>query len=164
MQDNLEKVRTEIEEYLRANRFIVFRGQARNVEDSRMVFWDVDQFPSYLDFLKTAEETGIRLLVMHAERFDERAIDDLEVALEALSLPRDERRPIEKRIEALNPYIGKTSEIEMSFAFDNQVYVYSVAADWHADYEDLYEELMLMPPEFEDAEDDAPMGGFFSKN
>ena len=164
MQDTLEKMQLEIEAYLHANRFIVFRGQARNVDDTRLVYWNVDDYPNYLDFLKTAEETGVRLLVLHAERFDDGVVDDLEVALDALALPREERRPIEKRIEALNPYIGMTSEIEMSFAFDNQIYVYSIAADWHADYEDLYEELMLMPPEFEEPEEDEPIGGFFSKN
>jgi hypothetical protein len=166
MPDNLEKIRIEIEDYLHANRFTIFRGVPRNVDDTRLVYWDVAQFPTPIDFLKTAEETGVRLLVLHSKRFDEASIEELETALEGLGLPREERRPIEKRIKDLNVYLGMTSEIEMSYAFDNQVYVYLVSSDWSDEYEDLYEELMLTPPEFDedDEDEDPPMGGFFSKN
>ncbi|GEM_PF-2182539 len=164
MQDNLELAAREIEDYLHANRFIIFRGAARGMDDPRNVYWDVHQHPSAIDFLKTAEETGVRLLVLHTERFEESAIEELETALEGLGLPRNEQRPLEKRIKDLHVYVGKTVEIEMSFAFDNQVYIYSISSVWSDEYDDLYEELMLTPPEFEDEEDDAPMGGFFSKN
>jgi hypothetical protein len=165
MQDNLELAAREIEDYLRANRFIIFRGAARNLDDSRFVYWDVHQHPSAIDFLKTAEEMGVRLVVLHSERFEESAIEELENALEGLGLPRNEQRSLEKRIKDLHTYIGQTVEIELSFAFDNQVYIYSISSTWSDEYDDLYEELMLTPPEFDDEEEDGPpMGGFFSKN
>jgi hypothetical protein len=164
MQENLEIAAREIEDYLRENRFIIFRGAARNMDDPRNVYWDVHQHPSAIDFLKTAEETGVRLVVLHTERFEESAIEELESALEGLGLPRNEQRSLEKRIKDLRAYIGKYVEIELSFAFDNQVYLFSVSSLWSEEYDELYEELMLTPPEFEDEEDDAPMGGFFSKN
>jgi hypothetical protein len=164
MQDNLEKAAREIEDYLRDNRFIVFRGAARSMDDSRFVYWDIHQHPNPIDFLKTAEETGVRLVVLHTERFEESAIEELETALEALGLPRNEQRPLEKRIKDLNAFVGRMVELELSFAFDNQVYIFSISSTWSEEYDDLYEELMLTPPEFEDEEDDAPMGGFFSKN
>jgi hypothetical protein len=164
MQENLETVAREIEDYLRANRFIVFRGKPRSSDDPRNVYWDVHQHPSAIDFLKIAEETGVRLVVLRVERFEESAIEELETALESLGLARSEQRSIEKRIKDLRAYVGKTLEIELSFVFDDQVYIYSVSSSWSDEYDDLYEELMLTPPEFEDDENDTPMGGFFSKN
>ena len=80
-------------------------------------------------------------------------------------MPRDERRVLDKRIQEFGAYTGMICEIELSYVFDNQVYLFTTQALWYSDYEDLYEELMLSGSGFEDDEpNDTPMGGFFSKN
>jgi hypothetical protein len=166
MQENLDRLKAEIEEYLHANSFIVFHGQSRVYDEAQIVYWDTAKYPNYLDFLKTAESAGVRFLVMHTEIFDEATIEDLENGLEGIELPRDERRAFDKRIQEFGAYAGMVCEIELSYVFDNQVYLYSTRALWYHDYEDLYEELMLSGTGFDDDETpgDEPMGGFFSKN
>jgi hypothetical protein len=164
MHENLDKLKTEIDQYLQANSFIVFHGQSRIHDDARIVFWDVAKYPDYADFLKTAESAGVRFVVMHTEIFDEATVEDLENGLESIELPRDERRSLDKRIQEFGAYTGLICEIELSYVFDNQIYLFSAQALWYHDYEDLYEELMLSGSGLDDDPGDTPMGGFFSKN
>ncbi len=164
MNENLDRLKKEIDEYLHANSFIVFHGQSRVYDEAQIVYWDAAKHPSYLDFLKTAEAAGVRFLVMHTEIFDESTVEDLENGLESIEMPRDERRALDKRIQEFGAYTGMICQIELSYVFDNQVYLFAIEALWYRDYEDLYEELMLSGSGFDDEPDDAPMGGFFSKN
>jgi hypothetical protein len=165
MHENLDRLKNEIDEYLHSNSFIVFHGQSRiHGDDSRIVYWDTALYPNYTDFLKTAEAAGVRFLVMHTEIFDEATVEDLENGLESIEMPRDERRALDKRIQEFGAYTGMICEIELSYVFDNQIYLYSTQALWYRDYEDLYEELMLAGSGFDEGPDDSSMGGYFSKN
>ena len=162
----LDQVKTEIEAYLRENNFVVFYGYSRAYDESAIVSWDSVQRPDYMDFIKVAEAVGVRFVVLHVDVFGDEAIEDLENGLEGLELPAGERRQLEKRIKDLEAYTGMVSALELSFNFDNQVYMMTLEATWHDEYEELYEELMLNGTEMDidTGGGDPTMGGFFSKN
>ena len=165
MQDNLDKLKSEIERKLETDRFIVFRGLARSWEDSDIVYWQTEKYPDYNDFLQTAEAVGIRLIVLAITEFHESAGEDMEDRLETASFPRDERRAAEKSIKDLKTRVGAICTIELSYTFDNQIYMYEVKPPWFEEYEDMIDNLMMADGPFQmDESDDTPMGGFFSKN
>ena len=81
MKLNLDSLKTEIDDYLKENGFLVFHGFSRSLEDMPEIDWDTKRYPDYKQFLHIAKRLDVRLIVLHHREFSseiiERAIDDL---------------------------------------------------------------------------------------
>jgi hypothetical protein len=160
VKTNLADIRDEIQHHLDSRKIAVFQG-AQQPHDSNAVFWDTDQNPDYRAFLAAAETAGARLVTLYATEFDEAVIDDALERLDDPTLPRDERRRIEKRLRELRAYSGFTCQIELSFDLAPRVYVFDLRTEWFRELSDL---LAVIDDAFEDELDEEPPGGYFSQN
>src|SRR5258708_6923356 len=130
MQPNLDELKTEIPPYLESRGFVVFHGVSRIREDGGVVYWDAVRRPEYKEFLDCAAKLGIKLLVMHVREFEKENLSDVQSELEDSMLPHSERRDLERRLKALTPYEGFTATIELSFDFEEKVYMFEVRSEF----------------------------------
>ncbi|MBI4877280.1 MAG: hypothetical protein HY822_21850 [Acidobacteria bacterium] len=164
MKLDLDHLRNEIEDELKARGFVVFRGHSRIAGSTPFVYWDTEQHPGYGAFLETAAQAGARLIVFHYRVFDASYVEDAAERLETAELPRDEQRSIERRLNALRDYEGFTCTIELSYDYQGRVYYFSLRTEWYEDLLDILDELEASYPEQEEEEGDEPLGGYFSRN
>lgn len=162
MHLNLDTLKDEILGYLQAQGFVVFHGLARLQEGNPAVHWDTRNYPDYRMFLDAAREAGARLIVFGARSFSSDMVEEALARLEDCDLARDERRALERRLRELRGYEGFTCALELSFDQQGRCYLFSLEADWYAEYLDLLDEIEAALPEEEEDEDS--MGGYFSRN
>jgi hypothetical protein len=161
MEKNLERLASDIEKFLHAESFIVYHCMSRMNESRQIVFWDQERQPDVQRFLECAQQVGVRLVHFHERSFD---AGQREMALEILEeadMTREERRDMERRIQAMSKYEGKLCAVELSFDFEGRIYMYAVETDWFAEWEAILDELEAAGPE---VEDDESYGGFYSNN
>jgi hypothetical protein len=92
MKIDLDHLKGEIEEHLKAHSFVIFRGHARISPSTPFVYWDVEQHPDFRMFLETAKQAGARLVVFHYREFSPDYLGDAADRLEAAELPREDQR------------------------------------------------------------------------
>lgn len=161
MEKNLERLAADIEKILHAESFIVYPCMSRMNESRQIVFWDHERQPDVQRFLECAQQVGVRLVHFHERSFD---AGQREMALEILEeadLTREERRDLERRIQAMSKYEGKLCAVELSFDFEGRIYMYAVETDWFAEWESILDELESAGS---DVGDEDSYGGFYSKN
>jgi hypothetical protein len=162
MKLDLDALKTEVLEHLEAEGFVVFHGYSRLAESDSFVAWDTDRFPDYRSFVAAAKRAGVKLIVYHFREFTAAHIEEASERLEDSEMSMDERRPIERRLKALQGYEGFTCALELSFDFENRVYLFSLRSEWYEEYLDLLEEIDAAFGD-EDDEDDS-IGGYYSRN
>lgn len=164
MKLDLDRLRGEIEGQLKAREFVVFQGHSRVGGATPFVYWDAERHPDFREFLEAAAQCGVRLVVFHCRKFTQDDIDDALERLEAAELPRDDQRPLERRLKALRDYEGFTCHLELSFDYQGRVYYFSLRTEWYEDLLDVLDEIDASFPEEEEEEGEGPMGGYFSRN
>jgi hypothetical protein len=160
---NLETLKTEIQDFLETEGLAVFHGHSRALDSDSIVFWDCDRRPDYRDFVKAAKAAGVKLMIFHQREFSADAIEEGLEQLEALDMPRDEYRTLERRLNELRSYAGFTCALELSFDHEGRVYMFDLRTEWYEELSDMLEDLHVMDTGSDD-EDDDTMGGYFSKN
>lgn len=163
MKPDLDKIKTELPEYLRNNGFVVFPCMLRSDESLPSVRWNSAANPDYRAFLAAAQQAGARIVTLYEQEFAEQ-LSEAADTLEACEMPREEYRTLERRIADLRVYDGFTCEIELSFDHEGRVYVFSLRTDWYMEYLDLMDELDEYYSGGEEEEDEGPLGGYFSRN
>jgi hypothetical protein len=164
MQQNLDTLKTEIQEFLEARGFIVFHGYSRLMDSLPLVYWDLEHYPDYKLFLKAAEAAGARMIVFHRREFAAGMIEDALEQLQDAELAPAERRSTERRLRELRVYEGFTCTLELSFDYQNRVYLYDLRTEWYNELNDILDEIESALPDEEDEAGDSSMGGYFSKN
>lgn len=162
LPQNLNSLTEEIQSYLDAERFIVFRCLTRAGDEVPIIYWDTERHSEFKPFLDCALQLGIRLIHLHVREFTsmhrEEALDQLSES----DLDRNQQREMKRRIEELSIYEGLTCAVEMSFDFEGRLYIYQVHTDWYEEWQDLCDEL----EDFMGGGEDSPdkYGGYFSNN
>jgi hypothetical protein len=159
---NLNAMRTEIQAYLESRGLAVFHGFPRTFDDLAAVYWNTTDHADYREFLSAAEAAGVKLVTLYANEFNEALIDDALDRLEDPTMPREDRRGLEKRLRELRAYAGFTCQIELSFDLAPRVYVFDLRTEWFEELSDLLDTI-------DDAVDDQksdeePPSGYFSQN
>jgi hypothetical protein len=155
MKPNLDSLTEEIQNYLEAEHFIVFRSRSRVPDEARLVEWDSEKHSDYRQFLDCALKLGVRLINFHTREFNATYREDAVEQLEESELPRDEKRDLERRIEELALYEGFVCAIELSFDYDQRVYVFDLETEWYEEWHDIMDEIEDALPE-----DDSPGGSY----
>jgi len=161
---DLDTLKTEIETFLDAQGFAVFYGYSRILDTLPVVFWDCERHPDYKQFLKAARSAGVTIIVFHQRELSSEQIDDAIDQLEASDMPREESRPLERRLKELRAYEGFTCALELSFDHQGRVFLFDLRTSWYDELSDILSELHMLDDESEEDEEDNPMGGYFSKN
>jgi hypothetical protein len=160
---NLDELKTEVLEFLGAQGFVVFHGYSRLSDADSFVAWDTERRPDYREFLQTAKDAGIKLIVYHFREFNRGHIDEATERLEDADINPEEQLTIERRLRDFRAYEGFTCALELSFEFQARVYVFSLRSDWYEEYLDLLEDIDATLPDEDEGEDDS-IGGFYSRN
>jgi hypothetical protein len=160
---DLETLRAEIQTYLEASDIPVFFGYHRTIDPMAHSAWDVENHPDFREFLAAGRKAGAKLIVFTHLAFSLDQIDEAIEQLEASDLTREEKRNFETRLRQLQAYEGFTCMVELSFTLDAEVYVFERRTDWYNSLNDILAELDFATEE-EEAADDDPLGGYFSKN
>jgi hypothetical protein len=163
MSLNLDELRIEVVKHLESQEFVVFHGYSRLADTDSFVAWDVDRKPDYREFLETAKNAGVKLIVYHWREFSKAHVDEAAERLEGCDISVEERRSLDKRLRELRAYEGFTCALELSFEFEARVYLFNLRADWYEEYLDLLEEIDSSMPDDEDEDDDS-IGGYYSRN
>lgn len=164
MKLDLDHLKAEIEEHLKNLGFVVFQGHSRIANSAPFVYWDTEANPDFREFLEVARQCGVRLVVFHHREFTQRYLDDAMDRLELAEMPRDDQRPLERRIKALTDYVGFTCHLELSFDWESRVYYFSLRTEWYEDLLDILEEIDAAFSEDDEEEGEGPVGGYFSRN
>lgn len=162
MNLNLDTLKTEILDFLTGQGFVVFHGYSRLADSDSFVAWDTDRHADYRMFLDAARRAGIKLVVYHHREFTAEHLEEASERLEECDLSAEERRNIERRLRDLGGYEGFTCALELSFDYENRIYLFNLRAEWYEDYLDLLEEIDASVPE--DDSDDDSIDGYFSRN
>ncbi len=162
MEQNLERLSAEIEKHLHAEPFIVYHCMSRIDHGLQIVFWDHRRQPDVHRFLECAQQVGVRMVHLHQRRFDSEQRDMALELLEEADFTREERRDLERRIQAMSRYEGQLCAVEISFDFEGRIYMYAVETEWFAEWESILDELEMAEPEA--GEEDDSYGGFYSNN
>jgi hypothetical protein len=163
MNLNLDELKTEVLQHLESQGFVVFHGYSRLSDTDSFVAWDVERQPDYRQFLETAKNAGVKLIVYHWREFSRAHVDEAAERLEECDFSLEEQHNLERRLRDLRAYEGFTCALELSFDLQARVYLFNLRAEWYEDYLDLIEELGGGLPDDEDEEDDS-LGGFYSSN
>lgn len=164
MKQNLDVLKTEIQEYLDRHNLIVYHGFSRSLDALPMVMWDTGRYPDYELFLKAAEASGAKIIVLYSREFSAGFVDNAISELEESEMLPDERRMTERRLRELRAYDGFTCAIELSFDLGQRAYIFELRTDWYNEFSDLLDEIDSSLPEDEEDPDEGPIGGYFSKN
>lgn len=166
MDLNLDALKLEIQQYLTAKEFAVFRSSPGGLEGNPMVMWDAEKHPDWQMFLDVAQKAGINLILFGCREFDGDDLDDLVEQLDACGLTREEHREMESRLHELKPHAGQTCSLELAFDHHSRLYVYEVQPDWYEEYLGLEEEIFerLTDGSDMDEDEDTSLGGYYSKN
>lgn len=166
MNPDLDKLKNELPAELEKRGFVVFRGVSRADEENSVINWDTVGHPGHENFLDCASKLGAKVIVFHTREFEQSSLDDLHDELEAADLPPTERRELERRLKALKPYTGFTANLEMSFDFSGNIYLYEIRSEFMNELLNIMSEIdtgFYPGGDFGD-EPDEPAGGFFSRN
>ena len=164
MKINLDSLKTEIGTHLNDNDFVVFHGFSRSVDEGPEVEWDTFHYPDYKDFVTVAKKLDVKLMVLHHREFSSTIIDRAIDELAGSPLEFQEQRQVEQRLRELAMYDGFTCMVELSFDFEETVYIFELRTEWYNELNVILEELdMQSGIEAEDQGED-PLGGYYSKN
>jgi len=165
MKQNLDVLKTEIQEYLDRQKFVTYYGHSRTLDSLPIVMWDTGRHPEYQRFLKAAEAAGARLIVLHSREFSARFVDNALEEVEASDLTPEERRTIERRLRDMRAYDGFTCAVELSFDMGQRAYIFELRTEWYDEFSEMLDDIdMAFPDDEEDDPDEGPIGGYFSKN
>ncbi|MCL4843112.1 MAG: hypothetical protein KJZ79_14790 [Bryobacteraceae bacterium] len=149
MRPNLDSLTEEIQQYLAAEQYIVFRGLSRAADGQAFVYWDTDRHPDYKAFLDCAQQLGLRLIHFHTREFSQEHREEALDQLEDADLPREKKRTLSRRIEELAIYEGFTCAVELSFDYEGRVYLFEIQTEWYEEWHDILDEVdAAMPDEF----------------
>jgi len=161
MKSNLDTIAEEIQQYLAAEHFVVFRGLSRAEDEAPMIFWDTERQPDYKAFLDVAMQLGLRLVHFHTREFSQQHREEALDQLEECELSREEKRSMERRIKELAIYEGLTCAIELSFDFEGRIYFFELRTEWYDEWNDILDELEDNVP---GGDGEEPFGGYYSNN
>lgn len=169
MSPDLDQLKNQLPIELESQGFVVFHGLSRAEEESGAVLWDTAQRPEYQDFLKCASKLAVKVIVFNTRELEKQNIDDLQDELEALDMAPSERRDLDRRLKALRPYTGFTSNLELSFDYNGTIYLYEIRSEFMNEFLAIMNEVdsgLFPPNNFEDDDPDATpgSGGYFSRN
>ncbi len=165
MKQNLDSLKEEIREHLANEGFAIFYGCSRATESESIVFWDTDQHPDFRLFLEAAKQAGARMIVFHARPMTPDYVEDAFDHLKSVDMPREERRPIERRLKEIRSYEGFTCALELSFDREGSIYMFNLRTEWYDELLDIVDEIeAALPEEAEDSGEDQLGGGYFSRN
>jgi hypothetical protein len=164
MKPNLESLRAEIESQLQERGFAVFHGVPFDYDEAPAVYWDTARDSDHRAFLAAAEAAGVRLIALHAEKFDEELLDDALERLEDARLAASRRAAIEQRFGEMRRYDGFTCRIELSFDHPPRVYVFDLRTEWFEELGDLLDEIEESEGQGQEGPPGPPGAGYFSKN
>ena len=163
MPQDLEKLRTEIENQLQQSGITVFYGTHQMLDALMQVSWDTERHPDFREFLQAATACGVKLVVFDQRAFSLDQIDGALDQLEECDVTREEKRQYESRLRHLQSYEGFTSALELSFSVDSRVSLFEVHTDWYEVFTDILGELDAAVEEG-DVSEDGSLGGYFSNN
>lgn len=167
MHPDLDTLKTELPPKLEGLGFVVFHGLSRADEEDGVVMWDTIQRPDFGEYLESAARLGVKVIVLSSRAFEKASIEDLHEELANLDIPPTERRDLERRLVALEPYTGFTANLEMSFDYNGTVYIFEMRSDFMNEFLAILNEVdsgIFAPADFDDEPGDAPGGSFFSRN
>lgn len=165
MKPDLETLKTEIEQYLGGQEFVVFRGPARSPEFALVNDWDVEQYPDFTMFLDVPKQLGVRLIRFHHVRLSPAYIDDTMDQLDAAEMPDDEYAETRRRLEGMRAYEGHTAEVQLAFEYEDSQYCFRRRAEWFEELMDITGEIDEFGPDLDDLDEpDDEAGRYFSKN
>lgn len=165
MKQNLDVLKTEIQEYLDREKFVTYFGYSRTLDGLPIVMWDTERHPEYQQFLKAAAAAGVKLIVIHSREFSVRFVENALEEIEGSDLSPEERRSIERRLRDMRAYDGFTCAVELSFDVGHRAYIFELRTEWYDEFSELLDEIDLsLPGEDDEDEDEGPIGGYFSKN
>lgn len=163
MSANLEKLQSELEEYLDAHGMVVFRSFARSDEGVVPgIYWDTRRYSGFRDFVDAAVAVGVRLMSLHAREFTDELLDEAMDQLAASRIDRSERRTMEQRLRELRAYEGFLCQIELSFDYEHRTYIYDLRTEWFEDLNELVDRIEDSGHEVQDHHN--PLGGYYSNN
>jgi hypothetical protein len=166
MNSDLETLRTEIEEYLKTQDFVIFHGFPRLADPSLMLHWDVEGYPDYKKFLALPKQLGVQLIVFHHRKLAADFIEDALDQIDSIDLPDEEYVEMQRRIRELRVFEGFTSAVELSFEYQSRIYFYTARSEWYEELLDIVDHIddysHPEDAEFDEPEDD--IGPYFSKN
>lgn len=166
MKADLDSLRSEIQSHLESLEFTVFHGLSRLNEPLPLVHWDTGHYPDFKQFLEVAKKLSVELISFHHRELNPEFIDNSATDLDAAEMPSDERQQFGRRLQELRVWEGFTSSVELSFAYQGQIYVYIRRAGWYDELLEIADEIDDYLSVEEEDEGDQPdtMGGYFSRN
>jgi hypothetical protein len=164
MKLNLDSLKTEITSHLKKNGFIVFHGFSRGPDGPAEVEWDTAHYPDYKQFIDVASQLGIKLVVLHHRDFSSTIIDRAMDEISGSGMEYQDQKQLEQRLRELAMYDGFTCMIEISFDFEETVYVFELRTEWYNELNAILDELDFHSDLDADADGEDPLGGYYSKN
>lgn len=146
MRPNLDSLSEEIAQYLEAEHFIIFRSLSRSADDGVFVYWDTRKSPDYKQFLDCALQLGVRLIHFNPREFNSFHREDALEQLEEVELPREEKRELARRIDELRIYEGLTCAVELSFDFENRIYLFELQTEWYEEWHEILDAIEAASP------------------
>jgi len=161
---NLESVAAEIDEFLKEEDFVVFRGYSRPGDSPTPVYWDDEAYPDFRPYLGVARQLGVKLVNFHRRVFVTATVEDALDRLEASEMPPEESRPLQRRLKEFRAYDGFTGLLELSFDYQGRSYIMVIRTEWYSEFLDILEEIDAAFLDDEEDDGEEPMGGYFSTN
>jgi hypothetical protein len=164
MKQNLDVLKTEIQEHLESRKLVVYYAYSRSLDALPILMWDTGRFPDYKKFVAAAEAAGVKLIVMHSREFSAEYVENAMEGLEDSEMTAEERRSVERRLREMRAYDGFTCAIELSFDMGQRAYIFELRTEWYDEFSELLDEIDTTLIDDDEDDDEGPMGGYFSKN
>ncbi len=165
MTNDLGSIVPEVETAVKELGLVLFHGKSRIASDLIFIEWDSERRPDYREFLAVANSCGVKLVCLHDYKFEAQELEEALAAVKDGDLSTQERRGIEKQLNALQMYVGFTCGLELSFDYQDNVYYFHLRTPWRTEFIQIMTTLDEQLFDTELDERDEPMGGsFFSRN
>src|SRR6185369_3890827 len=164
MKLNLDSLKTEIQTYLKDNGFVTFHAFSRSLDGMPEVDWDTKRYPDFKEFLNVAKQLDARMIVFHHREFSsdivERAIEDLDSS----GFDYEDQRAYEQRLRELSVYEGFTCLIELSFDYQDTLYLFELRTERFTELTEILDQLTISDDDGDSGPETDPLGGYYSKN
>jgi hypothetical protein len=158
----LDRLRTEILDYLKASGIAVFHGVPRQMEGPLpAAAWDTHTHPDFREFVAAAQAAGVQMMTLVAREFDSELMEALVEGMQEAGVAPEECRDIHSQLKRLKGYEGAVCEIELAFDQGARVFVFERRTEW---YDELLELVEQVEDAVAEAADENPLGGYYSNN
>ncbi|MHA2263636.1 MAG: hypothetical protein ACXAEN_14670 [Candidatus Thorarchaeota archaeon] len=142
-EKGLDRMRKEVDEFLKKNGFNVFHGRASLLPWGGEVVWNNDD-GDWKDFLNVAKEEQASPIILRTDSLDDRQLTELADSISSLEDSGQDFEDAQDFLRGIKSNVGSIGLIQIEWTKGLSTFVYQDQAEWYMKYvqaKELFKEM-----------------------